>query len=160
MRFELRERMPVVFLAALLGMAAPPARALIFTVDDPNDLVDAAVGLNGCRTAANTCTLRAAIQEADATSGLDEIDLPAGIFKLTINGTDDTEATGDLDIRDPMTIKGAGQNLTILDASGLDPNGPDHRVFRVRAGAQDLVTIQDLTVGGGHATNGGGILKE
>lgn len=53
-----------------------------------------------------TCSLRAAIMEANATDAVDSILLGNGAsYKLTIDGhNEDLGATGDLDIRRPVTI--------------------------------------------------------
>jgi hypothetical protein len=53
-----------------LGLALPAiAAAESFVVDSAADEVDLSVGMGGCATAAGTCTLRAAIEEADAAVG-------------------------------------------------------------------------------------------
>jgi CSLREA domain-containing protein len=52
------------------GLALPAfAAAESFVVDSVADEVDLSVGTGGCATAAGTCTLRAAIEEADAAVG-------------------------------------------------------------------------------------------
>jgi hypothetical protein len=61
--------------------------------------------------------------------------------------------TGDLDIRESLTILGAGSGLSIIDANALD------RVFHVRAGIS--AAISDVTIRGGMMSDnswGGGIL--
>jgi hypothetical protein len=62
-------------LTALLASlaAAPAAHAVTFTVNDPGDTPDQSTADNNCRTASNTCTLRAAIQQANATAATDSI---------------------------------------------------------------------------------------
>src|SRR5207247_6634498 len=83
--------------AALL-LAVAPAAAATFTVNDTTDAVDAAPGDGKCATAGATCTLRAAIQEANAHAGADTIMVPAGTYLLRIAGQgEDVAATGDLD---------------------------------------------------------------
>jgi len=99
-------------------------------------------------------TLRAAIQEANALPGDDDIILPAGVVQLLISGTDeDAAATGDLDITSNVTITGAGAGVTIIDFNDLD------RLFEVFSGA--TVTIRNVTLQDGDAAaanqNGGGI---
>src|SRR5438094_261838 len=85
-----------------------PAAAATFTVNDTADAVDAVPGDGTCATAGSTCTLRAAIQEANAHTGPDTSMLPAGAYLLTIAGqADDAAATGDLDITDDLAIAGA-----------------------------------------------------
>lgn len=60
----------VVALMALC--AANGASAAEFTVDSVGDQVDSAVGSNGCRTALDTCTLRAAIEESNASGATND----------------------------------------------------------------------------------------
>src|SRR5262249_43423379 len=55
-----------------------------FTVNDKADATDAHPGDGICATLTGTCTLRAAIQEANALAGTDQIVLPAGTYTLTI----------------------------------------------------------------------------
>lgn len=137
--------------------------SLSLTVNSTLDEVDASPGDRRCETAPGNavCTLRAAVQEADATIGDDTITVPAGVYLLTIPGTDEAWATsGDLDITDNLTITGAGAALTIIDGNNLD------RVFD--HSYAHVFTITDITIrngnalngtGGGLATVGGGILN-
>jgi len=77
------------------------------------------------------CTLRAAIQTANAHAGADEIILPAGLFRLSLTGTgEDACLTGDLDITGlgALTITGAGREATIIDGLSSD------RVFHALVG--------------------------
>lgn len=123
-----------------------------FTVNAFIDVVDAAPGDGVCQTAtAGQCTLRAAIQEANALPGADTITLPAGTYPLSIPGTyEDAGATGDLDITDALTVAGTNVYQTFIDGSRLD------RVLDVRADATvSGVTIRDGDsdcCGGGVAT--------
>jgi CSLREA domain-containing protein len=129
-----------------------------FTVDSAADAVDALPGDGLCQTAAGACTLRAAVQEANAFPGADTITVPAGVFQLSIpvgwpnQFAEDFAATGDLDIRDKLTIKGAGPNNTAVDGGGID------RVFHVLAGAD--VKLNGLSIRNGQAADemqGGGV---
>jgi hypothetical protein len=53
--------------------------------------------------------------------GADTINIPSGIYVLTIAGTgEDGSNTGDLDISDHLTIIGAGESTTIIDSNALD----------------------------------------
>src|SRR5207237_5592436 len=86
-----------LFGAASLAIAllATGVGAATFDVDNTADAVDAAPGDGHCATAATGCTLRAAIQEANAFAGSDVINLPAGVYLLTIAGAaEDLAATG------------------------------------------------------------------
>jgi CSLREA domain-containing protein len=107
------------------------------------------------------CSLREAIQAANtdaavdacvAGSGADTVLVPAGTYLLTIPGAGENyNQTGDLDIRDHLTLTGDGMGLTILDGDNLD------RVLDIWTGL--TVEINALTVTHGRVvdTNGGGI---
>ncbi|HSP55757.1 MAG TPA: CSLREA domain-containing protein [Dehalococcoidia bacterium] len=150
----------LALLIALTGAVAlllpPRADAATFVVNDTGDAVDAALGNGSCATAGAVCTLRAAIQEANALGGADTITLPAGTYTLGIGGADeDVSATGDLDITGDLTINGAGAGTTTVDGGGID------RVFQVVSGT---VSISGVTIRNGAAFNlspfqgsGGGI---
>ena len=63
---------------------------------------------------------------ADAQRGSSSIIVPAGTFTLTIPGAnEDASATGDLDLKGKITIKGASATGTVIDGNNLD------RVFQV-----------------------------
>src|SRR6266542_2271047 len=103
-------------------------------------------------------SLRQAILDANASPGADTIEVPAGGYTLTLTGAgEDAGATGDLDITGDLTIHGAGDsftnggNPTYLNAAGLD------RVFQVLGGN---VTLSDLLIFGGKATQGGGLFVD
>ncbi len=156
-RFRRRSWIAGILLAGGAWGGEAPVHAVSgagFIVDSTFDGVDNK--LDGvCRTAAGTCTLRAAVTEANATAGPDVITLPEGEFALTIPPTpmfDASVTTGDLEITDALTINGAGPGLTIVDAAGLD------RIFEVTAGTFE-VTIQGLTLRDGNARDGGAIFN-
>ena len=100
----------VVALAALV--AARTLHAATFTVDSPGaDLVDATPGDGTCATNSLPvrCTLRAAVMEANALPGPDEIVLAFGNYVREIpDRGEDLCATGDLDVLDELRITGAG----------------------------------------------------
>src|SRR6266498_2201868 len=81
-------------LAALTALAQssepPPPRASTMVVNSTDDLVDAAPGDGACITVARTCTLRAAIMEANASRGLDVVFVPSGIYSVTLAGDEPT----------------------------------------------------------------------
>ena len=130
--------------SAVQAQAPPPAQT--FTVDSTADATDSDTGTGGCETAANTCTLRAAIQEANVFSNADTIIVPAGIYNLTLGGSpEDTAFSGDLDITQPVTLSGAGAATTVVDQ---DVGG--ERVFDVQLGSPNTaVEIIGTTVTGG-----------
>jgi len=136
---------------ALIGRANG-AMAANFTVDSTADAVDARPGDGACATLAGRCTLRAAIQEANARPGADSITVPPGTYVLAIPGAgEDASATGDLDITDDLTITGSGAGSTIVDGGHLD------RVFHVVGLlGGPTVHISRLTVRNGVGDRGGG----
>jgi CSLREA domain-containing protein len=102
-----------------------------FNVNTTNDTVDANPGDGICADSTGKCSLRAAIMEANATSGNDTIMVPAGTYTLTITGIDEDNArTGDLDITDGVSIVGASASTTTVQAGTTSSNGID-KVFSV-----------------------------
>jgi CSLREA domain-containing protein len=139
----------IVLLIVTIPMGAI---AKTFTVNSTLDAVDANPGDGVALTAGGVTTLRAAIQEANALAGRDTIILPAGTYLLTIAGAgEQLSATGDLDIRSNLSIIGAGANVTIVDAGGID------RVFDFPVAC--TVDISDITIRGGNVTGTGGGLN-
>lgn len=105
------------------------------------------------------CSLREAIQQANADSTRDEIVLPAGTLRLELfdptTTPEDANATGDLDILRDLTIRGAGAGLTTIK-SFLPISRPD-RVIDVFGNGTD-VELDDMTISGGVGDlEGGGI---
>jgi CSLREA domain-containing protein len=136
---------------------------LTFLVNATDDAVDAAPGNLVCATGVPVrCTLRAAIQEANAI-GSAAVLLPASAtpYALSRPGLDATAVNGDLDVTRSIAIIGGGAATTIIDGNGSVTND---RVFEVH-GSGDLV-LQDVTVrngnaaGAGTAGDGGGIRAE
>jgi CSLREA domain-containing protein len=152
-----RRPQPLV-LALLVAALGSAAQAATFTVNSTADAVDAHPGDGVCATAIHVCTLRAAIQEANALAGVDIITVPAGTFTLTLAGVDeDGAATGDLDITDDLTLTGAGAAQTIIDGGGID------RVLEIFGAAANSphVDIAKVTIANGAVQgavlDGGGI---
>jgi CSLREA domain-containing protein len=151
-------------LALTLGAFGAPGAASAATI---------AVNTTADDSGANpTCSVREAVQSVNnganfggciativpnAYGTADEIDVPAGLFKLSTGGAgDDVNSTGDLDLRKGVKIVGAGDSPagTEIDADNID------RVLDLPsvAGAV-VVTVQSLTLSNGNAVaaNGGGI---
>ncbi len=134
--------------------------AATIAVNSTVDAVDANPADGICQTAAGQCTLRAAIQTANASLAVaDTITLPAGTYTLTIAGTgENAAATGDLDITGlggPLSITGAGAATTTIDGGALDT------VFETisAGGAGANAIISDVTIRNGNNAlgSGGGI---
>jgi hypothetical protein len=115
-----------------------PASAAGFTVTSNAETPDANLADNICATAANVCTLRAAVQQANASAGTDVITVPAMTISL--------EAV--LPITTSLTIQGAGARQTVLAS-----NGVPHGMLAISAG---VVTVGGVTISG--ATGGAGAL--
>lgn len=144
-------------LAVTLALYAFAATAATYTVGNTADIPDALPGDGKCSFILNhpnpgdpgQCTLRAAIMETNATATHDTIVLAAGAtYLLAIPGRDeDNAATGDLDIRRPVTLSpplfwGVPTGMATINANGLD------RVFDVNT-AQGGVTLSGLILRGG-----------
>src|SRR5688572_22345809 len=95
----------------LLAIGAPAAQAATYTVDSGVDIA----GFGNCTAAPNDCTLRQAVNQANATTGVaDEIVLAANP-QLTINGTDENlNASDDIDVN---TLNGGA--VTIRSDTGM-----------------------------------------
>ena len=110
-----------------------PLRAAIITVTTTADSVDANLGACAGLTLASLpgpdgeVSVREAVCAANAEAGPDVIQFSTpGVFTLTIAGVDeDLGATGDLDVRDELTIQGLGAGSTILQAGSAGPPTPD-----------------------------------
>jgi Ca2+-binding RTX toxin-like protein len=123
------------------------------TVNSFLDTVDVDPGDRSSADLDGNSTLRAAIMEANAQPGADSIVLLPGTYRLTIAGQDENDTrSGDLDVTEALTIIGAGDGSTIIDAAGLD------RAFHVIAGAS--LNLMGVTVINGDADLGGAILNQ
>lgn len=133
--------------------AGPP-----INVNKSTDATDINPGNGTCDDGTGNCTLRAAIQEANVSPGPDMIILPAATYSLTITGNNENvAASGDLDVTGALTITGAGEDVTFIDASMLSD-----RVFHIITGT---AIISGVTIQGGNDTSsflsgGGGIWNQ
>ena len=140
------------------------AVAIEFDVTTTDDAPDAVID-GVCADATGACTLRAAVQEANASTDPagDVIRVPAGKYVLTEQGPDEDEAeTGDLDLTRDVTIVGAGMAATIVQ-------GKKDRVFEVPFAATAVITDLAITKGSigtkkrvkaDESFNGGGLASE
>ncbi len=149
----------VLICSIVVLLLSQGAEAAVFKVNSFEDVVDAAPGDGVCMTATGVCTLRAAVQQANALPGADVIKLQAGVYRLTLTGAgEDLAATGDLDITDSVTIKGKGAALTVVDGHHSD------RVFHVFGPSTNIVNFIGLKIQNGVVIGssfaGGGIMNE
>ncbi len=153
-------RLSLTALSLLLALAAlnigpaRPVAAASFLVNATADQADANPGDGVCATGANTCTLRAAIQEANALPGDDQISIQVfGTIALSGAAGDDANLSGDLDVtgNGAITLTGLGSGASIISGGNGD------RVFHVLAGGS--LSLNSLSVVSGNAPQGGGILN-
>jgi len=137
---------------ALLVGSSFSSYAADFTVNDTIDSVDINPGNGVCATESGSCSLRAAVMEANALQGADTISLSAGTYTISRGQTgEDLGAEGDLDILDDLTIDGAGVAETEVNS-----NAYSHRLFSVLNkddGTSPNVSISNLTLTKGLAND-------
>lgn len=130
-------------------LVAPPARAVVFTVNAVTDTNDAS--LNGtCADGSNQCSLRAAIQEANNTTTKDVIVFDIGTGQQTI--TPDSALP---DLAQPVVLNGTTQEgysgEPLIEISGDDAG--DVNGLRLTASNS---TIRGVAVTGYDALGDGG----
>ena len=145
-------------LLLLATLHALPAGAASFTVNSQSDVPDDNIGNGECHAELGlpgVCTLRAAIQEANANPGADQVWLTADqVYTLTRAGQDANASNGDLDIHDDVQVLFlASGTRPVVDSNGLE------RAFEVHEGNLLMIGF-DIT--GGDASlpsdeTGGGI---
>ena len=125
------------------------------TVNTFSDTDDVNPGDGVVADVRGTVSLRAAIMEANALPGTDTIVLPAGTYTLTDTGAgEDFAFSGDLDIRDSLTIIGAGAGTTTIDASALG-----ERIFQIFSGVKFDLSGVTLTGGSVTGSEDGGAIR-
>ena len=144
-RFSLSMRLVIMLVLAVAAFSLMPAlvaRADDFTVNDNGDGGDANPGDGTCATAGNVCTLRAAIEEANALGGYNTIS-----FSIT----DPITLASELGITSDLTINGPGAGSLAISGNNAT------RVINISSGA--TVTITGVTIQDGYLpdANGAGI---
>jgi hypothetical protein len=105
------------------------------------------------RQSYHACTLRAAIQEANASPGTDTINLLAGVYTLSLGPAgDEIASSGDLDITGTVTINGPslGTGMAIIDGNASD------RAIEIHSGS---VTIDRIGIRNGGLSAGGILVR-
>ncbi|MFL5896417.1 MAG: choice-of-anchor Q domain-containing protein [Thermoleophilaceae bacterium] len=131
---------------------APAALATTITVTTQSDTAvnDGQCSLREALTAANTdfsATPGPLANECPAGSGTDTIVLPAGTYTLGATAAgDDFNFTGDLDVRNDVSIVGAGRDSTTISGGGTD------RVLDITG--PWAASLTDLTISGGRTPDG------
>ncbi|HEX3085010.1 MAG TPA: CSLREA domain-containing protein, partial [Pyrinomonadaceae bacterium] len=129
--------------------STPGVFAGSFTVNSLGDTPDANTGDNLCADAAGDCTLRAAIEQANATAGADTVnfDLPgAGPHTIQLSSALPVISDG-VDI-----LNTSGESVTVRRNTG-----GDYRIFNINTGINSgkTVNIFGLTITNGKDNDGG-----
>jgi CSLREA domain-containing protein len=138
--------MPASMPRSLLGtvlvavLAHSPAHAASFQVTSPADAGDTSPGDGICAAVSGACTLRAAIEEANALGGRDAISVPAGSYDFTASA---------LAISEEVDVGGAGRDATVLQGSIVFSHGPSASA-----------SLSDARVIGSIAPDGAGVNME
>jgi CSLREA domain-containing protein len=142
-----RTHTPVRTALALACLLALPAQAAVFIVNSTQDVNEATPGDGNCNPVGgvgNTCTLRAAIQEANALGGSHTIVVASGTYALTRVGfNEDAALNGDLDITADITLINGTSNPPVVFGNNGD------RVFDIHAGGR--LRLENINVAGGLA---------
>ena len=123
------------------------ARGLAALCEQPTLTVTKTVDTNDGACTSGDCSLREAIQTANACHRGQRIEVPNGKYVLTLAGSGEDEARlGDLDITDDLHLEAVGGKV-IIDGAGID------RVFHV-IGRDTTVLMAGITIRGGFADSG------
>jgi hypothetical protein len=129
-----RSFLPLALLAATYGpLSLTPVTAATFTVKSTLDAPDINPGDGACLTSTGTCTLRAAVEEANALPGQDTINVPSGHYTVTRR----------VQLKESADINGVDAATTIVSGGTATP------IFEVipsAAGARILVNLRRLTI--------------
>lgn len=129
------------------------ATGTTFTVGSATDTHDAHPGDGTCADSGGNCTLRAAIEEADALAGADTIELPSATYVLTLGELEVTSSDG-------VTVDGEDVANTTIEAGGSNvflPGQGGSRLLELVAGAKASLSGLELSNGGDNF--GGAILN-
>jgi hypothetical protein len=146
MHISLGFRSTLVAVAAVASFiaTAPIASAAIFNVNSTVDARDQSTADGLCKTAGNVCTLRAAIEQSNASGGTNTINVPPGTYALdpALSRLEISNATN------VLTIVGTGSAATtIIDGQST---------IRLLSVADGDVTLTNLVLQNGFANSSGG----
>jgi hypothetical protein len=140
-------RLAIAIAATVLAAAsgAAPASAATFAVNFEDDGGDINPGDGSCNASIEgppLCTLRAAIEEANAFAGPDRVTVPAGDYHLTRSTV--------LTISSELEVLGASaRTVTVRQLGDIDTGEGTDRVFNVTASGK--ATLRRLTITNGRA---------
>jgi len=154
-------RVPATVLSAVFLFGSGGAHAdVVFNVNSTLDQIDDNVGDGVCHTVTGTCTLRAAVMQANhlTAAGLATINVPSGTYLLTLPQTGPggySETNSELKLTTPLSagqdvvVRGAGAAETIVDSN------LQFKVFTIEASRAAM--LKDMTLRNGGGVAGGGI---
>ena len=163
-----RARHALLGLAAAVSMTGVIALAPVaqvsaggtFNVTTTGDGPDTNPSDGQCHVATGACSLRAAIQQANASGGTSTINLPAGVYPLNASNTGEFNGSHSLQIgvgngSFNVTINGAGASNTRIVGNAA-------AVFNIARfyGPNTTgvtATINNVTITGGSSATGGGV---
>jgi len=144
LRSRLLQSLPTLLLCLGLGEASAATFTVTLTEDGRDGVCD------------SHCTLRDAIDAANATPGSHQIVLPAGEYLLQLPSADeedeDDNQRDDLDVTGQIRITGAGHERTIIRAAQTG-----HRLFEVHPGAS--LRLEQLALRDGWTPFNGGAVE-
>src|SRR5262249_15322725 len=114
--------------------APPPPATMHFVVNDTGTARDAMLGDGLCATATATCTLAAAIEEANQHMAPAIAHVPSATFTLTAGPYDDPDegASAFPQVLGDLTIVGQGSDATVFQLA--QPSGQFFRLFLAFSG--------------------------
>lgn len=151
--FGANMRFPGILLAFGMSASASAATLNVTTTDDAVS-ADGQCSLREAITAAN---IDSAFMDCPSGSGADVIVLGAGEYRIDLAGAgENSNATGDFDIRSSLSVRGAGADLTRIRGDRGD------HVFDLAmpgAGQPINVVIEAITLRNGDGILGGAIIN-
>jgi CSLREA domain-containing protein len=138
----MRRAGPLTFalLGLVLGLGAPLTQAETFVVTKTADTAD-----GHCNS---DCSLREAVGKANAHGGADRVKLEGRTYRLRLEGAENLNASGDLDVTGDLELIGAGSSASVvMGAWAANPEG----LVEIM-GSGTLLTAADLTLRDGDST--------
>ncbi len=133
-----------IILTCFFLLISSSSLAATFAVDSTADSIDGNTADNLCDDGSGNCTLRAAIQQANATAGADAITIPDGTYTITMALPD---------ISTEMTMTGNASSPSSVDITKA--SSPTIRIFNVTSSG--TFTLTGVRISGGNEDTGSGL---
>jgi CSLREA domain-containing protein len=144
-----------LLLSAFTLSLAVVASAATFVVNSTLDTHDVFPGNGVCVDSAGRCSLRGAIDEANALAGADTITLPAGAYTTTLLGLSPNNGSGAYRAFGTLTINGAGAGTTFIQGA-ISLAASTNSVMELNDATTNL-TVNNVTFRYGFKETGAGI---